>query len=166
LSMVEHQQYRKIAQHPRRPEETGWQYKQRTTGLFRAWLKAQGRLPIVGRAYLRVWRWAGHLSRLPKQRLVSIWLWTRGVHYRVLASLMLQDGIRESRTVTERGVEPRRHGYMGHLRRGGFYARWDNTVDKWSVEHFGNHWLDAGTNREQWELQAIPWAAHMCGWRL
>ena len=52
LKSMELSQYMKIAMHPRRPEERGWDYRQRTARLFQAYLRKRGSGDLVYRAAL------------------------------------------------------------------------------------------------------------------
>jgi hypothetical protein len=153
LRTLELQQYRKIAQHPRRPDERGFEYRARTARLLRKHLQNCKKLDLVGRAAKRIWTFAGHCARLEPQHLARKLLWTRGWHYRGVRRLFTDAELnlriwQEGRRVAVNSLGRSRSGH---------FALYDGALERFCRNHFGDHWLDAAQDRERWREAQDIW---------
>lgn len=140
IKSMELAMYRKIAMHPRGYEEDVWSYWDRTASLFRRWCTLQNTLPLVGRASLRKWRWAGHLVRLPDSRMV------KQVHdCRNTLAMM---------AATVLGLHP----FGTHWSR----RRWEHSVEQFSQKRWGVSCWVCANNHERWEEAAWDYARAHC----
>jgi hypothetical protein len=154
LKSMELTQYMKITMHPRRPEERGWDYRQRTARLFRSYLRKRGSGDLVYRAALRVWTFSEHCARLPMDRLVHRLFWCRGCHYRILRQTYTDQELAAVRTVGGRRV---RVINLGRVKQG-IFKFYDQRIEAFTLSCKSEHWLDLARDRDVWRNLQHDWA--------
>ena len=128
---MERKMYRKVAMIPRLLEEDAWIYYGRTARLLEAWLRAGELQSWVAYAKLQVWRWAGHIGRLPAERLVRQILYSEGANWRFFLSTL---------------GEGQQHTYRS------WHPRWEHSIDKFCDCIYELPWtcVAEGMHTAQW----------------